>query len=120
MHKLCEAHSRRLNHDTETCCDLCDLRRDLAKGQGGQGRCGYGRGCNNYRGKGRTNATEANAIPVHNGGGSVNGTMADLKAFLLLAYKSLLPTAKTNATIDLCHSICTTNTQTLLTNPTVS
>lgn len=109
-YKLCEAHGWRMDHETENCYALRDLRRELAK-QGRGNNAGRGRGA--YQGKGRVNATDANAILVNdnNGGGSINRTVAggDSNAFSFLAYNNLITlNGTTNATIGICHNLCTT------------
>ena len=81
-HKLCEAHNWRLDHDTEDCYPLRDLRRKLAnKNRSQRGR---GRGRGGYLRGARANVMEVmlpddnpNAIPVkEKGEGNVNSTMA--------------------------------------------
>jgi hypothetical protein len=54
-HKLCEAHGWRLDHDTENCYALRDLRNILYP-QAGQATRGRGEF------KGGLNATDANAV----------------------------------------------------------
>ena len=83
-HKLCKAHGWRLDHDTEDCYPLRDLRRELANRNSSVQR-GRGRGRGGFLRGARANVMDVmlpdknpNAIPVKDRGGegNVNSTMA--------------------------------------------
>jgi hypothetical protein len=71
-HKLCKAHGWRLDHRTEDCFALWDLRRDLANKK----NIGI-KGINYKRRQGRANLMDANTNLVKGEGDvNVNSTMA--------------------------------------------